>query len=1761
VFLTEKNFHYTVIDADKSDGLDLVEVGTEIRWYKNNELQSSYNDKKTVDGSIIFKGDVWNVTANVSDGSDYGVLKFFVVTIGNTIPVVDSLSLTPTTAFTTSTLTANFITSDVDSDNIASYVITWYLNAGNHSQTFNLTSVDPSYILKDQQWNYTIKIFDGTNYSLLYNSSTITIQNSKPTVTGTPTFNQTENIKTITTLNISYTFNDDDSGDLNVLANLTIKWYLNGLEITSKENQTILLTSETQKNQFWSYKLRIYDGEEFSIEYSSEIIQILNSVPQIDGNLDVTPLTPLRGDDLILDYSVIDVDKLDGLDLVEVGTEIRWYKNDELQSSYNDKKTVDGSIVFKGDVWNVTVNVSDGSDYGVLKFYVVTIGNTIPVVDSVSITPSTAFTSSTLVASFSTSDVDSDQLIGFTITWFKNGINETNVFNQTDVDPIFTLKGQEWNYTIRVFDGSNTSLLYNASSITIQNTKPIIVGLPSFNQTSGITTITDINITYSYFDPDQGDDQFLLNQTNVMVSWFKQGNPVPQKDNNLTLFNFETQKEENWKFEIQIWDGEDFSIVYTSFQIDVLNTVPQIQGNLLLTPNNPKRGDNLLLDYTIIDADRNDGNDIVEIGTEIKWNRSTDGGNTWVLESIFNNQKIVDGSNIIKGDIWNITVRISDGSSFGDLKFVVITIGNTIPEITALYITDTSSKILTNAISTTTLVVGFVWTDVDFDQMSGYEITWYEDGVNSTANYNSSYVDSVYTIKGQIWNYTIRIFDGLNYSILYSSISLPIRNDLPVITDITYNISSVSTIDSANISINTFDSDNDAILIANITWFIGFPGFEIEQPQKVNDTVLRPSETQKSQVWFYTIKLYDGDGYSNIFYSPILFIDNSVPQFKGNLSVTPNNPTREFDLQLSYLWEDNDTIDGLDTNELGTIIRWYLWIGPNDTFGNWVYQDYLGTGNRTIPKSLLEKGQIWNVTVEISTDGVSFSDKKSLVIVIENSIPIVDTIELSQTELYTTDNLSTVISYSDVDADNITWFEIIWYLSTDGGNSFYENTTYYNQTSIPSSDTLKGQKWTFSIQLFDGDDYSFIYNSSVYTVLNSLPIATYVNVSVLRPLAGDDIILDWGYYDADNDTPSDVYIVWKIGGIVVLQNQTTLSGTRATNIVTVSLWLFDGSEYSIEYATEFILIVNEIQIEFVDKQYSFLLETQDIKFTTSLVDTINDELYQDAFEITVQFVQNGNIAVEFVNVRIGEELIVPASQTQPGDEWYVIVLPFDNYTHSPILSTIYYPIIVIESLPQIHNSGIQYELDEEGHFWIWTNITDVRNPETLAVNFELTFNDSAPLSRPAEQNVTNSKQWFYEFNFADKSLVKLFLNTNFTIKVTATTMEQGGISIQNSISFKELLKDKSPPRILGDPIFIFDDDENPKNVTFFVEIEEFGVGIDQVYLYYSFRSTKGVNQTSAPNSTLLGIRLKLKQLLTLMQENGDFESISMSYHNQTGDSYTYTVTVPFDFGRDTLLLFYFDISDLAGNKDPFAYGDKGTDPNRPGAVWPSPGESLEKYIPYIIAFVMIIALLSFIAIKKFSGTELVGLDIELVMENIKKVKEVDVQRTMDSHTLGIVVSFFDQRHGPIPIVQIPDILKDNFEKLVELSDLSFSACRFVENFDEEMMANFDYVVDERMRVSAIAFAFSLDRPDARGGAENITLNILTEKSVYPLVSQFTGQFTDLVHKVHVTMDKHPDAKNDILVNLKKLRKLVTMIVLSYVDLYGTTELVTEDSVE
>ncbi|MHC4690702.1 MAG: hypothetical protein ACYS5F_13855, partial [Planctomycetota bacterium] len=200
-------------------------------------------------------------------------------------------------------------------------------------------------------------------------------------------------------------------------------------------------------------------------------------------------------------------------------------------------------------------------------------------------------------------------------------------------------------------------------------------------------------------------------------------------------------------------------------------------------------------------------------------------------------------------------------------------------------------------------------------------------------------------------------------------------------------------------------------------------------------------------------------------------------------------------------------------------------------------------------------------------------------------------------------------------------------------------------------------------------------------------------------------------------------------------------------------------------------------------------------------------------------------------------------------------------------------------------------------------------------------------------------------------------------------------------------------------------------------------------------------------------------------------------------------------------------------------------------------------------------------VKFIRKPELVGLDKELVLNNIAEVSAEEVIESLDQHTIGVVISFFDQRHGPIPIIVIPDILKDNFSKLVELSDRSFSGTGFSDNFENEIPSSYDFVLDHGIRTSVLSFGFALERPEARGGQENLTLNILVHQDLFPLVQSFQKSIQQKTHEIHLTMGDETGETKLIGQMAIELRKYLSKIILSYKMIYGTTDLLEEDSLE
>ncbi|MHA2496415.1 MAG: DUF2341 domain-containing protein, partial [Candidatus Hodarchaeales archaeon] len=173
------------LSYDYSDVDEDPEAGTQIRWYKNGELQSNYNDLLTIPAAALIKDDQWNATVTPKDGRDFGVPTWSpTITVQNVAPEVLALDFANRTyaAFLVEDedLNVSYTFSDNDNDPDAS-IIHWYINGAYNATYDNQTFIPASQSRPGEVWSFEVLPFDGTDYGLLVKSQEITIE-SRPSI-------------------------------------------------------------------------------------------------------------------------------------------------------------------------------------------------------------------------------------------------------------------------------------------------------------------------------------------------------------------------------------------------------------------------------------------------------------------------------------------------------------------------------------------------------------------------------------------------------------------------------------------------------------------------------------------------------------------------------------------------------------------------------------------------------------------------------------------------------------------------------------------------------------------------------------------------------------------------------------------------------------------------------------------------------------------------------------------------------------------------------------------------------------------------------------------------------------------------------------------------------------------------------------------------------------------------------------------------------------------------------------------------------------------------------------------------------------------------------------------------------------------------------------------------------------------------------------------------------------------------------------------
>ncbi|MFX1248547.1 MAG: DUF2341 domain-containing protein, partial [Promethearchaeota archaeon] len=633
----------------------------------------------------------------------------------------------------------------------------------------------------------------------------------------------------------------------------TIFAYLNDtLEMPNGLMDFQIIVNDTAGNEFIS---TTHQGDVFS------------NHPPIVENLTLSPAIPWSNCSLTLTYDYYDED-----DHSEAGTEIRWYKKNDsvflLESAYNDTKVIPASALEVGDQWYVNVTPKDGELFGETNTSaIITVLNTPPSASNAVVFYSGAipYTTSTLNIDYTYDDHEGDgeDSTNRQVEWYRNGAHYPALDNSTSVLPGNTTKGETWAYRLRVHDGTGYSSWVTSDTILIRNSLPQAVNLAL---PSNPTTLDDLVADWDMIDAD-GDSEDL---GAVLIYWYKDGENQSTWVNSVTIGAGNTSKGETWRFEIRVYDGENYSVVTPlNPPVVILNSVPTV-STVELAPTIPVTTDGLTATWEDADVD----NDALTY--TIRWYIMGVG-----LQAAYNDLSTVPASATVKGQIWYYNLTAFDGEDYSlEVSSPQVTVQNTPPEVSNLALT-AAPKTMTN------LVASWSAADNDTGDSLTFNVTWYLEGVVNCSwltSATSATLTAGNTTKGDRWSFTVQAYDGEAYSSVISlGYNRTILNTAPVVANLTLT-SMPTTTDPLLATFDYSDADlaDNASLIFNITWYRN----GLEQSALANTTSIGSGNTTKSEFWWFTVQAYDGESFSLKLESVHVQILNTAPEV-SNLVITP----------------------------------------------------------------------------------------------------------------------------------------------------------------------------------------------------------------------------------------------------------------------------------------------------------------------------------------------------------------------------------------------------------------------------------------------------------------------------------------------------------------------------------------------------------------------------------------------------------------------------------------------------------------------------------------------------------------------------------------------------------------------------------------------------------------------------------------------------------------------------------------------------------
>lgn len=664
-----------------------------------------------------------------------------------------------------------------------------------------------------------------------------------------------------TEISVSYTYYDEDQ-DPEVEDETRIRWTRDD-QITQQEQpalndqRTIRGDLITIAQERWCATVEPYDGNSYGepVETCVYIGTLPDNLLPQARNVEI-PTHPSEEEPLQLSYQYSDGE---GDSEDQNQTQLRWYRNNILQSGFNDKEEVSAEDTNVGEEWCAKVRVSDGTDFGRTVESNCGIispdGNTLPVMSNPRIMPTMPTDGDELTVSYGYIDPDGDKedQTQTIIRWLRDGQLQPQFNEQRSVNAQFTTAGEKWLAVIVPHDGQNYGRLDITPIVHISedenNTPPEAINVqihpaePSNSQ--------DLRLTYDFLDPDEGNFE-----ENTIIRWYKSDSSVeepqhmPTHDNLTVLPGTETSPSEVWYAVVIPYDGQDYGPDVSAHSVTIRNANSRPEArNVLLSPAIPGDDDNLELSY-----EYDDRNGDQEGATQIKW--TINGREEPAI--LFQNLSIIPRTATIVGQEWCATVIPHDGTKPGEpVESNCVTIAkegqNTPPLISEVYIDPPVPS------SNDQLNLRYTYTDPDNDFEGNTQIHWYRNFKPFKSDYeDQTVIPASETSPGDRWSAVVQVLDRNGQSGVVTSTHFVIVNTAPQVLSAAIVPEEAVTSQDLIVSYEYSDKDNHPASAPQITWHKNGR----VQPEFENQLMVPGEEISAGERWQATIYAFDGYEYS-----------------------------------------------------------------------------------------------------------------------------------------------------------------------------------------------------------------------------------------------------------------------------------------------------------------------------------------------------------------------------------------------------------------------------------------------------------------------------------------------------------------------------------------------------------------------------------------------------------------------------------------------------------------------------------------------------------------------------------------------------------------------------------------------------------------------------------------------------------------------------------------------------------------------------------